>query len=97
MRYLTHSKLLSIDYVSQLKICPRQSSKASRAENGFYLYFRREIVLVPLDGTVIVKLAELAALAPDAIKVIISVASTATMVFFIVFLLISNVQSALRI
>ena len=45
MRYLTHSKLLSIDYVSQLKICPRQSSKASRAENGFYLYFRREIVL----------------------------------------------------
>ena len=35
--------------------------------------------------------------ATDAIKVIISVASTATMVFFIVFLLISNVQSALRI
>ena len=30
-------------YVLQSKICPRLSLKASRAENGLYLYFRREI------------------------------------------------------
>ena len=40
---LTPLKLLSTDYVLQSKICPRLSLKASRAENGFYLYFRREI------------------------------------------------------
>ena len=40
---MTPLKLLSTDYVLQSKICPRLSLKASRAENGFYLYFRREI------------------------------------------------------
>lgn len=42
---LTPLKLLSTDYVLQSKICPQLSLKASWAENGFYLYFRREIVL----------------------------------------------------
>lgn len=46
---LTPLKLLSTDYVLQSKICPQLSLKASRAENGFYLYFRREIVLNVAD------------------------------------------------